>query len=230
MSLFRRLVNPLGNIHRQGVLPDIFIFSAPRTGSTFLMELLSAQPGMKVHNEPFSMNFPNVQRELGVDNWRDATIMPNREEVYRRYVEDRRAGRISDMLVPFWSRGGQFFTTRNTFKILHAAEDMIPWFEKTFNGAIVLLIRHPIPTVQSHAKHPRLDYFLQQPGMRDQLAPEHLSFAETVLKSDDQFARGVLDWCLQYYPAFANGVADSWTVISYEDLAVNAEAAVAGRG
>ena len=38
----------LSNIHIAGLKPDIFIFSTPRSGSTFLMELLYAQKGVKI--------------------------------------------------------------------------------------------------------------------------------------------------------------------------------------
>lgn len=225
-SRLSRLVAPFGNLHRQGDLPDIFIFSVPRTGSTFLMEVLAAQPGMKAINEPFNLNYPHSRRELGVNNWPDAVMLPNRREIYRRYVDRLRHARIKDFKSPFWTKNGRFYTTRNTFKILHAGEDMIPWFEEQFGGMILLLIRHPIPTVLSHAKHPRVDYFLQQPEMRAQFAPQHIAFAERILASDNQYDRGVLDWCLQYYPAFAKGVDPRWTVISYEDLSVESEGAV----
>lgn len=221
-----RLFAPLGHIHRQGTLPNIFIFSAPRTGSTFLMEVLSAQPGMQVINEPFSMNFALSRRFLGVDNWADATTLPNRREVYKRFVDALSLAKGRDFKKPFWSQRGRFYTTRTTFKILHAGEDMISWFEETFNGLILILIRHPIPTVLSHAHHPRLDYFLQQPEMRAQFAPEHVKFAERILGSGDAYERGVIDWCMQYYPAFVNGIKPSWTVINYEDLSVESEASI----
>ena len=158
-SPLSRVLAPFGNVHRQGSLPDIFIFSAPRTGSTFLMEVLGAQPGMKTINEPFSMNYPHARRELGVDNWPDAVMLPNRREVYARYVDRLQRAQIKDFKTPFWTPNGRYYTTRNTLKILHAGEDMIPWFEERFHCLILLLIRHPIPTVLSHRTHPRVDYF-----------------------------------------------------------------------
>ncbi|MGK2873164.1 MAG: sulfotransferase [Alphaproteobacteria bacterium] len=226
LSQIRRFVGPFGNIHRQGSLPDIFIFSAPRTGSTFLMEVLAVQPGMKSIDEPFSMNYPQTRRELGVNNWVDATTMANRREIYARYLDRLCKGQISDFNSPFWSKNGRFYTTRNTLKILHAGEDMLPWFEQHFNCQILVLVRHPIPTVLSHDKHPRVDYFLRQPEMRAQFSERHLRFAERILASDNQYDRGVLDWCFQYYPAFTQGIKPSWTVISYEDLSVESEGAV----
>jgi len=226
LAPLKHLLAPYGNLHRQGSLPDIFIFSVPRTGSTFLMEVLGAQPGMKTIDEPFNMNYPHARRELGVDNWRDAVMLPNRREVYGRYVDRLQRAQIRDFKTPFWTPNGRYYTTRNTLKILHAGEDMIPWFEERFNCLILLLIRHPIPTVFSHEKHPRVDYFLQQPEMRAQFTPGHIAFAEGILASGNHYDRGVLDWCLQYYPAFAHGVKPGWTVISYEDLSVEAEGAV----
>jgi hypothetical protein len=226
LSPIGRVLAPYGNIHRQGKLPDIFIFSAPRTGSTFLMEVLGAQPRMKTLDEPFSMNYPHTHRELGVDNWPDAVLMKNRREIYGRYVDRLCRGEIGDFKSPFWSQNGRFFTTRNTLKILHAGEDLLPWFEERFDCMIVLLIRHPVPTVLSHRMHPRVDYYLRQPEMRELFADSHIRFAERILASDNRYDRGVLDWCLQYYPAFTHGIKPSWTVISYEDLSVEAVGAV----
>lgn len=226
ISRVSRMLTPLGGIHRQGTLPNIFIFSAPRTGSTFLMEILSAQPGMRVIDEPFNMNIERDRRVLGVNNWADATAMPDRRTVYERYVRALSLGAGRDFKTPFWSLYGRLYTSRTTFKVLHAGEDMLPWFEETFGALVVLLIRHPIPTVLSHAHHPRLDHYLRQPEMRAQFRPEHLKFAEQILTSGNAYERGVLDWCMQYYPAFVNGVRPSWTVISYEDLTVEAEVSV----
>lgn len=226
LSPLSPVLAPYGNIHRQGKLPDIFIFSAPRTGSTFLMEVLGAQPRMKSIDEPFSMNYPHTHRELGVNNWQDAVMLPNRREIYGRYVDRLCKAQISDFKSPFWTQNGRFYTTRNTLKILHAGEDMIPWFEERFKCFIVLLIRHPIPTVLSHDQHPRVDYYLRQPEMRAQFLENHIAFAEKILASGNQYDRGVLDWCLQYYPAFRHGIKPSWTVISYEDLSVEAIGAV----
>ncbi|MCF7914762.1 MAG: hypothetical protein K9L66_06335, partial [Spirochaetaceae bacterium] len=39
--------------HRQGELPDVFIFSTQRSGSTLLFDMVASQPGFKAVGEPF---------------------------------------------------------------------------------------------------------------------------------------------------------------------------------
>ena len=54
----------LSNIHVQGDLPNIFVFATPRSGSTFLLEFLHAQPEMKTYNEPLSVRKAAMRRVL----------------------------------------------------------------------------------------------------------------------------------------------------------------------
>ena len=45
-------VKRLANVHRQGEKPNIFLFSTARSGSTWVVEMLATQPGMKLIDEP----------------------------------------------------------------------------------------------------------------------------------------------------------------------------------
>jgi hypothetical protein len=62
IGLTRRLqllVKALTNVHRQGPLPNVFLFATPRSGSTWLMEIIASQPGFKYYDEPL-----NPRREM----------------------------------------------------------------------------------------------------------------------------------------------------------------------
>src|SRR5690606_24342168 len=45
----------ISNVHRPNGLPNVCIVSAPRSGSTWLLELVLSQPGFKPCNEPFNL-------------------------------------------------------------------------------------------------------------------------------------------------------------------------------
>ena len=45
-------INKICNIHIQGDLPNIFVFSTARSGSTWLMEVISSEKGIKIIGEP----------------------------------------------------------------------------------------------------------------------------------------------------------------------------------
>lgn len=224
--LLDHLKGRISNIHIPGPRPDIYIFSTPRSGSTFLMELLGAQPGMRVFDEPLNLHKRIICKELGVRTWEQATVMADRKRVYGRYFRRLAGNGVPAMSLPFYWPDSRFITRRNTFKILHGGEDMIPWFQDTFGGRIVLLLRHPIPTILSHRRYPRLAYFLRQPEMRARFEPEQVAFAEETIAGDDRYAQGIVNWCLQNALALGPDRRDDWTVVSYEDLTIHPRTSV----
>jgi Sulfotransferase family len=222
MGILKYLKGAASNFHRQGDKPDIYIFATPRSGSTFLMELLAAQPGVKVYDEPLTVNYPESRRELGVETWEALTIMPDREERYRRFFDRLRHNKLKELNRPIYRRHGRLFTNRNVFKLVHGGKDMLPWFAETFGATIVVLIRHPIPTVLSHRVFPRLPYLLKQPAHRKLFTEREIAFAEDLIMRGSKFEQGMIDWSLEMGAMFRNLPAEA-TVISYEDLTVYPE-------
>ncbi len=56
----------LTSVYRPSGLPHVFLFTMPRSGSTWLMELIWSQPGFKAVNEPLDLRNPVVRMHLGV--------------------------------------------------------------------------------------------------------------------------------------------------------------------
>ncbi len=222
MGFLKYLKGAASNIHRQGSKPDIHIFATPRSGSTFLMELLAAQPGIKIHDEPLTVNYPESRRELGVDTWEALTVMPDREERYRRFFDRLGHNRIKDLNRPIYRKHSRLLTDRNVFKNIHGGKDMLPWFADTFGAMILILIRHPIPTVLSHRKFPRLPYLLRQSGYRRLFTEQEIGFAEKLIAHGTRLEQGMIDWTLEMCAMFRNPPPGA-TVISYEDLTVHPE-------
>ncbi len=222
MGVLKYLKGAVSNVHRQGDRPDIFIFATPRSGSTFLMELLGAQPGVKIHDEPLTVNYPESRRELGVDTWEELTVMPDREAHYFRFFDRLRRNKIKELNRPLYRKHARLLTNRNVFKNIHGGKDMLPWFAETFDALILVLIRHPIPTVLSHQKFPRLPYLLHQPAHRCLFTDREIAFAEQIIAHGSKLEQGMVDWALEMGALFRNFPADA-TVISYEDLTVHPE-------
>lgn len=227
VNVMRYLKGTVSNFHRPGPRPDIFIFATPRSGSTFLLELLHAQPRMKLYNEPISANRSACRRELGVRNWDELTIVPNREERFERYFNRLRRNEVKELNPPLYRRYARLLTNRIVFKVINGAEDMVGWFATTYDAKIVILIRHPIPTALSHQKQPRLHRMLQQPQFRALFSESEIAYAETIIESGTMFEKGILSWCLQMAGVFRKPIDPDWAIISYEDLTVFPETSFA---
>jgi hypothetical protein len=217
----KRLLNlvkgRLSNVHVQGDKPNIFIFATPRSGSTFLIELLFAQPRMKIYDETLNLWTVRSRHAVGLDSWEALATLADRESFYRRYFTRLEKNRIPSFNPPLYRPYSRFLTRRIAYKVLYAGNDLIGWFEDEFQARIVVLVRHPIATVQSHVEFPRLPHFLRQPAYRAQFAPAQVELAERIIARGSPFERGILDWCLQIAPMIRRP-RPSWAVISYEDL------------
>ncbi|GAB4542769.1 MAG: hypothetical protein Tsb0010_19550 [Parvularculaceae bacterium] len=219
----RHLVGALSNRHSAGGAPDIFMFSSPRAGSTFVMELIEQAPGVKVVNEPLNVNYPTVRHSLRVASWRDAVLMADRKAVYERHFNRIRTNRIKSLNRPFYRRRAKFSTNRNFFKILHGGEDLLEWFEATFDCQIVLLLRHPVATAASQWRLPRLKHLAEHEGLTAGLTGRQTSEVEKALTVGEAFDLAIVDWVLQNRFLCRRDIPASWTRISYEELVLYPE-------
>jgi hypothetical protein len=212
---FTELVRAGSSVHRPNGRPNVFVFTTPRSGSTWLMELLADQPGFKSCSEPDDLRNPSVRRHLGISDWTTLYNLDS-ERLLRRYFEGFCSGRLRFMNPRPSLRRFRPVTRRIVFKLLHSGEDRIAWFRDTFNGRVVLMLRHPIPVSLSREVHPRLRAFLESDYRRHFDAPQ-LAFAERTAERGSKLERGMLDWCLQNAVPLRDAQPD-WVVLSYEQL------------
>ena len=220
-------LRPFFNFHRRGDQKDIYIFSTPRSGSTFLMEVLQAQPRTKIFDEPLNLHYSVVRDELGISDWGDLTAMDNREEVYKAYFD-----KLASNRVPGWnsfplSKNGRLFTSRNVFKIIHGGEDMLDWFQDSFDCHVVILVRHPIPTAQSHKQLPRLPHYLEQPALAALFTEDQQKLIRDVIDNGSWFDQSIINWCIQNTPLLRPHQAARPVLLNYEDLTMSPDRSIA---
>lgn len=197
---------------------DVFLFSTPRGGSTWLSELVLTQPGFKPSDEPFNLRDALVARELarrGIHSWHDL-YQADKLGAMEDYVDAIASGRCGVTNPFFYRNHFRIVTSRICFKILHAGEDRIAWFRKRFSGDVVVLLRHPAPVATSRKVLPRLEAFLES-DYRSQFPAETLAHAERIARSGTYLQKAVLDWCFQTAPALRSAEPE-WTVLTYEQL------------
>ena len=64
LEYVKRIIENNNNIHKPDGRPNVLLFSTPRSGSTWLMELILTQSGFKPCDEPFDLRQRHVHLPL----------------------------------------------------------------------------------------------------------------------------------------------------------------------
>lgn len=210
------------SVHRRAGKPDVFVLSTPRSGSTWLLETIAAEKGMRSCNEPFNLRKPAVVRRLGIDSWEALaadSALPAIER-YLRAISGGRPGFGFKNPRPF-EHGYNLVSRRVVFKLLFACEDRLAWLKERFDAQIVVLVRHPIPVSLSRQELPRLRALLASP-VAELLTGAQRSFAEAIIASGTPLEQAQVDWCLQNLPLIrSRALADVF--LTYEQMVLEPE-------
>ncbi|WNJ19754.1 sulfotransferase domain-containing protein [Pontibacter sp. G13] len=219
-SAVANFIRTYSNIHIQGDKPNIFLFSTPRSGSTWLKELLYTQPGMKYFNEPFNIRTEHIRKYLKVEDWADLyepETLPRIQSYLNAIVTGKKEVGFRNAF-PF-KDNYRLITKRIVFKVLHACEDRINFIRDEVGGKMLVLLRHPIPVSLSREYYPRLEAFLDTAYNRH-FTDEQLAFARNIVQNGSKLEKGVLSWCLQNMVPLRDR-QDDWVVLTYEQLTLN---------
>lgn len=218
-NVYRRVTS----VHRPDGSPSVMVFTMPRSGSTWLMELIWSQPGFKCVNEPFDLRNPLVRLHLGLTSWTELQNDAHQKDV-QRYLQGYLDNRVhATEVAPHANTFYRPLTRRIVFKIIHAGENQIDWFRETFGVRVVFMLRHPIPVSLSNQVYPRLTSYLES-DFRKRFTPAQLKLAAQVIASGSKLERGVLDWCFQNAGPLRDR-NDDWAVVTYEQLVLDPEPA-----
>jgi hypothetical protein len=216
-----RAVRRACNVHRQGPAPSIAIMSSPRSGSTWLMELIRTQPGFKSVEEPLNLRTPAVASRLGIDEW-SQMYGPDAEATLERYFRGFLEGRIRFMDHRPLAAHHRWFTNRIVFKILHGAEDQTSML-RGLGLELVHLVRHPLPVALSRRELPRLSALLSDANL-SRFPDDVAELALSRCRDGDDLERAVVAWCLQNTPLLAT---ENITLVTYEQLVADPETVIA---
>ncbi|MEZ5287566.1 MAG: hypothetical protein R2712_22740 [Vicinamibacterales bacterium] len=210
----------VSNIHRQGALPNIFLFATARGGSTWVMEILASQPGMKYYDEPFNIRRDNVARVGLFRTWDEMMPGVDDPDLAIRYLNDLAAGAYPGMNPPPFRPYHRLMTDRIVFKI-HVMEHLIGRIARECNGQVVFLMRHPIPTTLSRTMLPRLELFLTNPFFDAVIGdPARLAEIRRIGRGGTKLQQGVVSWCYQNVLALRQPDFDG-LFVTYEELVLN---------
>ena len=215
------LIKRYSNIHIQGDQPNVFVFATARSGSTWLMEIIASQSGIKFIDEPLLMSQFGYAGAPLPSSWGFLLPHPGRESKLESYFVQLLENRLAVGSPAPFSRFHRFLSRRIVVKDLRC-HDLMNWFEKKFGFKIIYLLRHPIPTALSRQSYARLCLFLSNDHYcRRYLRPELRAYGWSILEEGSELQKKVLDWTLQNLPPLKFLDRKQWLCLHYEDMVVD---------
>jgi hypothetical protein len=202
---------------------SIVIFSTRRSGSTLLKEMIYSQPQFDYVNEPFKFWRPNKFEKH----------LPEREG--NRYKKASKNGvkKIANLHrkiikgdVKFrsqWNVLDEHFSIdvrRIVFKEFNT-KPVAHELRKILKTGMIYLVRHPVGSVRSimdRGWEDELDVFVDRNYLTEYLDEAAISFCESVCASGGQFARHVLQWCLENLCLLRRQHDQGIFLLTYEEL------------
>lgn len=215
-------------VHRDCGESDILLLSSPRAGSTWLMEVIASEPGMRFVNEPLRPEYvakaglPTQFDELAPSERKILDVPYSAEKQFRAQFTDPRITRLFGPY-DFFSPQFHWLTTRRIIKEVHSLA-IADWIDQQDLGfKIVYLLRHPIPTALSMARrHPLLaEANLRHKSFRERyLTKAQVKLGWTVLQDGSEFEKRILEWCLDNIVPWkiVTTRPHDWLVVTYEEL------------
>lgn len=207
------------NVHNQdGVLPNALIISTPRSGSTWLMELIWSQPGFKICNEPLNIRRKEIAGTLGMNTFSKLYDDSNKAEIlnYFSVINNGGHGFLNPSPLRKYHR---FRTNRIAYKVINAGEDMVDDIAGVTQSKVIYLIRHPFTVSLSRKVLPRLEVLSADP-MLERMGMEDKDLVNEVLQNGTYLEKAVLAWCLENKLALHYKKND-WIIFTYEQLVVD---------
>jgi hypothetical protein len=226
-----RILDKIKFLLLQWVLPrrlqlkDIFIItSSPRSGSTWLGNILGEMPESMILFEPLHLVHVPEAKKAGFD-WRTYKEKELDWEEGKRFFHKIFSGRCMN---PWTTRETTFkkalIAQRVIIKFVRANR-LLPWITYHFQlPAPIFLLRHPCAVIASQLKSndwnsiakPSIPVFIE----------EYPELKELFIKSNSVEENLALTWCLDQFPAFMHPKPFPWQVITYEELALSTHVVV----
>jgi len=221
------------HLHKFRIEDSIVISGSPRSGTTWLMELLKTLPDYKSIFEPLHLAgwYPEFQN-IGLP-YHDAYV-PIGEDYskLKEYLKNVFTGQVAGKL-PFY----QYLKLRSIIRRFTAsklvvkfikANTILPWIASTFNlRAVYYVLRHPCATVASQLATgviPRTtkEQLLNEVNKIPELA-ESEELAKRLKSINSEIGRLAAIWAFQNYIPLASEKPYPWYTVVYERLVRNPE-------
>ncbi|MEM9385354.1 MAG: sulfotransferase [Pseudomonadota bacterium] len=220
--------------HRPADLPNICLYATRRGGSTWLMELIAANPGITYSDQPFSIYSASARQRNRIPTGPSGKLITVDDEAWARvsaYLEDLFSGRLR-VNGPWrvWDPQFDWVSSRVVLKIVDA-KALIDRIDQHFAVKTVYSTRHPIPTALSIIRNGwglTTQAFLENPDfVHDHLSDRQQAYVHDVMEGDSLLLKHVVNWILEnLVPLRLLPERPHWLHVRYEDLVIEPESTV----
>ncbi len=199
----------------------LLIFGAPRSGSTWLAEIVSSLPGYCQVFEPL---YPVYVKEAGVAGVKINMYLGPHDDWHsgREFLEQVLSGRLMNSWLASQISLRKALQARRLVVKFVRGNMMLGWVCQNFNvKPPVLVIRHPCAVVSSLLQKnwtPGKDKVLSNPYFR-----QHADILEKCQKLNTAEELNALTWCLHYHAPLSLPKPYPFVLICYEKLVKDGE-------
>ena len=212
----------------------IIITSEPRSGSTWLMELLGNLPNCIVNWEPLHENDGVVPKSLRLGS-RVLLSSNDDSKKFKKLFEDILTLKVFNAWTGRYISFNKISTSKYVVTKFVRANNLLPWFTKNLNlkHKPILLLRHPITTSISQLKnfHRETGASLSQPYSEQKtfVPPDcinnerYVKHQHYINSLSTPLERQIALWCVNNVDLIAHPDRKDWITVYYEDLLLKPE-------
>lgn len=202
------------------LLQPVVITFEPRSGSTWLIEMLAGLSNTVVVQDPLIERNGFAYAKLYGFELRPLYFTASEMEEAADYLDDvfalRRGGCVN------FDSAGMGASTISVVSKWANTPWVSAWYANRYGARNLYLLRHPLNTIKSQMNffrtQEKLAYCVAHSEVRKRLPGEALELCETVLASGNEFQRRMLTLLIRWFPLIEDDASDV-SIIRYEDLA-----------
>ncbi|SFR34040.1 hypothetical protein SAMN04490243_0770 [Robiginitalea myxolifaciens] len=231
--------------HKNGPEPNIALFCTRRSGSTWILNTLSAHPGMRYVGRPFvsalrsrhKKRAPNLKQGIvGYEEHAFEQFVCFSEKDQAKFDTLARKILLCEIEVyPVLQFDNEFFdrkTNRVVFQVTNAIAQARQ-IDQNLPVQSAFLMRHPIANALSILQEgwpdECPDFMSNEKFRKEVLTEAQVDLANTIMQSGDELDRHVLDWCFKNlipHRMINSGEAEDWVLLNYEETVMDPEATI----
>lgn len=218
MSYWRKTIFDYGLSHlgklksiRYDIRDTIILSGSPRSGTTWLSEILNTIPRSCILWEPLNMDTIPYLNKLGFQ-WRTSISIGESRPSVESYLGGVLTGKKLNSHITSRANLGELFRCKHYIVKFCRAQRLFGWLADRFaTRTPILLIRHPCAVIAS-----QINLDIYPPGWKYTESRSKEDWAEAIATT----------WCEDYYDALSLPKPHPWILVTYERLVTQGQSEI----